>query len=278
LSAQVTEQVLFIAYGTGANGKSTLFELLHMILGDYSKMADFETFVTGKKSDVRTMEAIGELKGIRFALASEIDSSKRFDEALIKKLTGGDTLRGTALRSSAFQFSPEFKIWLLTNHLPFARDGSHGFWRRIKVIPFKQTFRGDDMQSNLLGRLSTERNGILKWCVEGAAKYFHKVRHEETGLGPCKAIDEATAAYRYDNDTASRFIEEVVEAKEGEQVQARALFSAYESWSFEEGIKYPISEQIFSRRMEERGFEKKRTSEATFYRGISLKKEFRGNF
>jgi phage/plasmid-associated DNA primase len=134
------------------------------------------------------------------------------------------------------------------------------------------------MQSNLLGRLSTERNGILKWCVEGAAKYFHKVRHEETGLGPCKAIDEATAAYRYDNDTASRFIEEVVEAKEGEQVQARALFSAYESWSFEEGIKYPISEQIFSRRMEERGFEKKRTSEATFYRGISLKKEFRGNF
>ena len=278
LSARVTEQVLFIAYGTGANGKSTLFELLHMILGDYSKMADFETFVTGKKSDVRTMEAIGELKGIRFALASEIDSSKRFDEALIKKLTGGDTLRGTALRSSAFQFSPEFKIWLLTNHLPFARDGSHGFWRRIKVIPFKQTFRGDDMQSNLLGRLSTERNGILKWCVEGAAKYFHKVRHEETGLGPCKAIDDATAAYRYDNDTASRFIEEVVEAREGEQVQARALFSAYESWSFEEGIKYPISEQIFSRRMEERGFEKKRTSEATFYRGISLKKEFRGSF
>ena len=31
LSARVTEQVLFIAYGTGANGKSTLFELLHMI-------------------------------------------------------------------------------------------------------------------------------------------------------------------------------------------------------------------------------------------------------
>ena len=82
---------------------------------------------TGKKSDNRTMEAIGELKGIRFALASEIDSARRFDEALIKKLTGGDTLRGTALRSSAFQFSPEFKIWLLTNHLPFARDGSHGF-------------------------------------------------------------------------------------------------------------------------------------------------------
>ncbi len=106
-----------------------------------------------------------ELRGIRFALASEIDSARRFDEALIKKLTSGDTLRGTALRSSAFQFSPEFKIWLLTNHLPFARDGSHGFWRRIKVIPFNQTFRGDALKSNLFGRLSTEKSGILKWCV-----------------------------------------------------------------------------------------------------------------
>ena len=67
MTGSVNEQVLFIAYGTGANGKSTLFELIHNILGDYSKMADFETFVTGKKSDVRTMEAIGELKGIRFA-------------------------------------------------------------------------------------------------------------------------------------------------------------------------------------------------------------------
>ena len=278
LTARVTEQVLFLAYGTGANGKSTLFELIHSILGDYSKMADFETFVTGKKSDVRTMEAIGELRGIRFALASEIDSARRFDEALIKKLTGGDTLRGTALRSSAFQFSPEFKIWLLTNHLPFARDGSHGFWRRIKVIPFNQTFRGDALKSNLYGRLSAEKSGILKWCVEGAVSYFEKLRHEETGLGPCKAIDEATAAYRYDNDTVSRFIEEVVEVCEDSRVQARALFAAYESWSFDEGIKYPISEQIFSRRMEERGFIKKRTSEANYYLDLKIKHGYRRQF
>ena len=46
----------------------------------------------GNKSDVRGLEAVGELKGIRFALASEIDSSYRISDALLKRLTGVDTL------------------------------------------------------------------------------------------------------------------------------------------------------------------------------------------
>ena len=148
-------------------------------------MADFETFVTGKKSDVRTMEAIGELKGIRLALASEIDSARRFDEALIKKLTGGDTLRGTTLRSSSFSVHPQFKLWLLTNHLPFVRDGSHGFWRRIKVVPFNQTFKGKALDTGLFSKLWAERQGILKWCILGV-KYFDHLRRSDakTGLGP----------------------------------------------------------------------------------------------
>jgi len=108
-----------------------------MILGDYSKMADFETFVTGKKSDVRTMEAIGELKGIRFALASEIDSSKRFDEALIKKLTGGDTLRGTALRSSAFQ---SFEFVRIGHMKSLVCEGQKAKWLRLWRQGFRALF------------------------------------------------------------------------------------------------------------------------------------------
>jgi hypothetical protein len=87
------------------------------------------------------MEAVGELKGTRLALASESDGSKRFNETVLKRLTGGDTLRGTKLQQTAFEFKPEFKIWMLANHLPFARDGSHGFWRRIKIVPLRVSSR-----------------------------------------------------------------------------------------------------------------------------------------
>jgi putative DNA primase/helicase len=122
LTGSVVEQKLFIAYGTGANGKSTLFEIIKLILGDYSKTADFETFLSKQKSGVRELEAVGELKGIRFALASETDSNVRFSEAIIKRLSGGYTLRGTKLMKSAFEFKPEFKLWFLTNYLPYAKD------------------------------------------------------------------------------------------------------------------------------------------------------------
>ena len=104
LTGSVLEQKLFYAYGTGSNGKSTLFEIIMHILNDYSKATDFETFLSKQKSDVRMLEAVGELKGVRYALASETDSHVRFSESTIKKLTGGDTLRGTRLTKSAFEF------------------------------------------------------------------------------------------------------------------------------------------------------------------------------
>ena len=138
-------------------------------MGDYAATADVETFMKGNKSDVRVLEAVGELKGIRFALASEIDSSYRISEALLKRLTGGDTLRGTNLRQSAFEFVPQFKLCFLTNHLPFARDGSHGFWRRIKVIPFAKQYSKSEIRSDLPELLKKEADGILAWCVEGTA-------------------------------------------------------------------------------------------------------------
>ena len=67
------------------------------------------------------MEAVSELKGTRLALASESDGSKSFNETVLSRLTGGETLWGTKLQQTAFEFKPEFKIWMLANHLPFAK-------------------------------------------------------------------------------------------------------------------------------------------------------------
>ena len=92
ITGSIDKQLLFIAYGTGANGKSTLFELLNKLLVDYSRATDFKLFLGNQKSDVRMMKAVDELKGTSLALASESDGSSRFNETVLKRLTGGDTL------------------------------------------------------------------------------------------------------------------------------------------------------------------------------------------
>ena len=273
LTGSVQEQVLFICYGTGANGKSTLLETISKILGDYSTNADFEMFLSNQKSDVRVMEAVGELKGIRLALASEVDASKRFNESLVKRLTGGDTLRGTKLQMGAFQFEPQHKLWFLCNHIPFARDGSHGFWRRIKILPFAQQFQGSSLDSALPDKLWAEREGILAWMIRGAAVWSNELQKTNgtTGLGPCKAIDQSIDEYRYDNDLSARFIEDcLVRDNDFGSVGARELYIAYQSWWSDNSDEDTPSEGIFSRRMEERGLKKTRTKARMVYKGVEL--------
>ena len=273
LTGSVQEQVLFICYGTGANGKSTLLETISKILGDYSTNADFEMFLSNQKSDVRVMEAVGELKGIRLALASEVDASKRFNESLVKRLTGGDTLRGTKLQMGAFQFEPQHKLWFLCNHIPFARDGSHGFWRRIKILPFAQQFQGSSLDSALPDKLWAEREGILAWMIRGAAVWSNELQKTNgtTGLGPCKAIDQSIDEYRYDNDLSARFIEDcLVRDNDFGSVGARELYIAYQSWLSDNSDEDTPSEGIFSRRMEERGLKKTRTKARMVYKGVEL--------
>ena len=274
LTGSVDEQCLFIAYGTGANGKSTLFEVISQILGDYSKTADFETFLNNQLSDVRSLEAVGELKGIRYALASEVDKSRRFSESVVKRLTGGDTLRGTKLRSSAFEFKPEFKLWFLANHLPFVRDGSYGFWRRIKVVPFTQKFAGAKIDKRLPEQLLSEAEGIFAWCVRGAIEWSQTLEMTEgvSGIGSCKAVEDASNDYKSDNDTLTNFIEDTILKEEGSRVSARELYTEYKFWLELRGESYQVPENVFARQMEERGLKKKRTKEGVFYVDIHLNK------
>ena len=281
LTGSVSEQKLFYAYGSGSNGKSTLFEIILSILGDYSKTTDFETFVIKQKTGVRELEAIGELKGIRFVLASETESQGSFNEAIVKKLTGGDTLRGTKLMKSAFEFNPEFKLWFSANELIPSNDGSYGFWRRIKVIPFEQQFSGSNVDSTLKDQLLKERDGIFKWCVDGAYHWYkmRDITKGETGLGPCKAIDQATERYELKNNMLKSFVNECVEINPGSKVGARELYDHYKLWA---GTKSGnnntrvISEVDFSKRMENLGLTKDRLKHNKVYVDIKLKNDSGG--
>ena len=265
------EQVFFIAYGTGANGKSTLFEVIKEILSDYARAADFKMFLASDQSTARGKEDIGRLRGIRFALASETDSTKRFSEATIKKVTGGDTLIGAVLYGNSFEFMPQFTLWMLANHLPAVKDASHGFWRRAKVIPFKRRFGADEIDQSMNEKLLGEAEGIFAWLVRGAAKWWTEREKHGSGLGSCRAVDEAVNEYRQDNDSFGRFIAERLERVENGWARAGELYDAYLDWSRSGNEQHHCSHSNFASRMMERGFEKKRRSQGYVYLGVNLR-------
>ena len=170
---------------------------------------------------------------------------------------------------------------MLANHLPFARDGSHGFWRRMKIVPFARQFTTEEIDTTLPRQLEAEANGVLRWLVEGAVAWHRRVSKTQgkTGLGPCAAIDAAVDQYRYDNDHASRFIEECLKVEVGAgRVGARNLYHILSQWSLKKGFDNLVSENIFSRGMEERGMKKTRAKAGMAYLDVAVAVSTSTNF
>lgn len=107
LTGHVNEQVLLLLYGVGANGKSTFLETLRALLADYSAIADFNTFL--KRDSEGARNDLARLVGTRFVSAVEAEAGKPLAEALVKQLTGGDTITARFLFKEFFDFRPQFK-------------------------------------------------------------------------------------------------------------------------------------------------------------------------
>lgn len=266
LTGHTKEHKLFLMYGLGSNGKTTLIETVLTLLGDYGRTSEFSNFLDTDKSDVRAKEAVGMLKGIRFATASETGSTKKWNEALIKKITGGDTLIGAGLHKASFEFSPTHKLFFQANHLPGVKDASHGFWRRMVVIPFRKKFEGSADTKGLRSiLLDTEREGIFAWLCEGARLYLTH------GLGAMpEACKEATDSYRAEMDILGRFIAECLEDAPGQTIVFRDLYEEYEKWCTSRKEE-PTPARFFSDAMSERGIFHKHNNKGTVFLNMRLK-------
>ncbi len=260
LTGDTSEQVMFVLYGRGANGKTTLLEVMRTILGDYAMHTPAETLMV--KSGAGITNDVARLRGARFVSAVEADQGRRLAEPLIKQMTGMDTLTARFLYHESFEFRPSFKVWLATNHKPVIRGTDHAIWRRIRLVPFDVTIPDAERDRTLVEKLLAESPGILWWAVQGYLAW------RENGLGSCEAVTAATAEYRAEMDPLTDFIAEECVVSEG--LHGYGLHEAYERWCSKGGQKDVLNARDFKGRMEARGFVHGRDSRRRFFSGIGL--------
>ncbi|MBI4470950.1 MAG: primase C-terminal domain-containing protein [Acidobacteria bacterium] len=262
LTGVTTEQVLFILYGSGANGKTTLRETIHAALGDYALTTPSETLLKKRQSGIPN--DIAALRGARFVTASETADGRRLDEARIKDLTGGDTISARFMHGEFFQFKPVCKVWLSTNHKPVIRGTDNAIWRRIRLIPFDVTIPEDEQDKSLPDKLKQEAPGILAWAVGGAEEWFN------FGLGLPDEVTGATRSYRAEMDVHAAFIEECCVVKPELVTPAGELYAHYQRWCQASG-EVPTAARSFGLTLSERGFSAdKGTGGKRIRRGIGL--------
>jgi len=262
LTGLTREQVFFLLHGSGSNGKSTMIEVLTTMLGDYASMASMDTFMQKDRETIPN--DIARLHGVRFVAATESEHRKRLAEALVKSLTGGDRVVARFLNKEFFEFTPRFKIFLATNHLPNIRGRERAIWRRIRVIPFTVTIPDDEQDKDFVSKLAAEYPGILRWAVEGCRLW------QDEGLAMPDEIKTAIAAYRSESDVLGAFLDERCDLEPALSATASTLFEAYTKWA-KRGREYEMSQTAFGRALTERGFKQDRTGSQRFWTGLAVR-------
>lgn len=261
LTGNTSEHKLLLAHGKGANGKSTLFEILRHTYGDYALQADFSTFLATKGSGIRN--DIARLAGARTVCAIESDAGRRMSETVVKHLTGGDTVAARYLYSEHFEFVPTFKLWLATNHRPQITGTDEAIWRRIALVPFNFFVPPEERDRELKEKLIGEAQGILNWALGGLRDW------QAQGLAEPDAVTFATSDYRQHEDTLQHFIDAKLIADPNSEVGASDLYSAYRIWAEAQG-EYVMKERDFSDALVSKNFTKRRDKRGMFWKNVKM--------
>lgn len=271
ITGSTKEQCLFILYGGGANGKSTLVNTIKKVAGSYALHTPTETLLAKKRGGEIPTD-VARLDGPRLVTASEVDRGRRLAESLVKELTGQDTVSARFLYGEYFDFQPQFKLFLSTNNKPVIRGADNAIWRRIKAIPFNVQFgEGKDFPKDpdLDTKLWAEAPGILAWLVRGCLSW------QQDGLDTPEEVTAATTEYRAEMDVLLDFLSDCCAIGSDKSAFSKDLYDAYKEWAEAQGItekdRERLSQRSFGLALTERGFRRGRSTHgAHCWRGIGL--------
>jgi putative DNA primase/helicase len=252
LTGRTSERLWFLLHGPGGNGKTTFINLVLNILGDCALQAAADTFLVRKSEGPRN--DIARLRGARFVSTSEPDSRKSLDTALMKLITGQDQITCRPLYRENFQFRPQFKIFMASNHRPDIKVNDEAFWGRTKCIPFNVSIPDAEQDKNLSEKLLEEAPGILSWMVRGCLEW------QRGGLRIPEIVERASSDYRAEVDTISEFLNQPgVLRIAGQSVSKIRLYLAYKDFCDGQNLE-PIGRNKFNAEMRSRGFQELRVS------------------
>ncbi len=261
LTGDRREQVFFFAYGEARNGKSTLFDLVLDIMGDYALKLPTTTLMTSKHTQHPT--ELAQLRGRRLALSNELSAGMFWDEARIKELTGDATLTARFMRADFFSFPQTQKHLVSGNYQPRLRGGDPAMARRVVLIPFLAKFEGPRRVKDMGLRLAAEAPAVLAWIIQGAAKW-----HVD-GLQIPQGVVNASREYLAEHDDIGMWMEECCDREDGAMSSASELYRAFSAWKSARGESAP-SMTNFGHMVTTAGISKK-LSNGWKYVGVRLK-------
>lgn len=268
LTGSTQEQKVFFIFGPGKNGKSVFVNTLVDSAGDYACTAAMETFIEHQYE--RHSTDIAMLAGARLVTASETQKGRRWNEALIGRLTGGEPITARFMRQNNFTFTAQFSLIIVGNHRPELGSVNEANRRRFSVIPFN--FQPEKADAKLAAKLRDERGAILAWAILGARDWY---KH---GLGETpEVVENETTDYFEEQDHVKEWVDECCSLGENYSEASAVLFQNFESWCRRNGETPGIKKNGLTRILQQPqyGCTRNRDADARKLNGICIKVKYK---
>lgn len=261
---KVYQEHMIIAYGGGANGKSTFWNTIARVLGSYSGKLSADALTMSNKRNVSP--ELAELKGKRLVIASEMAEGMRLNTAVVKQITSTDEIQAEKKYKDPFHFVPSHTLVLYTNHLPKVGANDDGTWRRLVVIPFNAKITGRSDIKNFADHLyDNAAPAILSWIIEGAEKAIKANFKTKVPT----AVSASVKAYREANDWLGHFLSDCCQVGDQLTEKSGELYSQYRAYCAK-NMEYTRSTTDFYSALDQAGFKRKRTSKGNLILGLKL--------
>jgi putative DNA primase/helicase len=249
LTGDVSEKVVLCFFGTGNNGKTTLLEIIRLIIEEHSAQVLIDTLMVHNSRETNASLAdLSDLRGARYVTTSETEEGQRLAVGKLKYLTQGmGSIKACRKYENPITFPATHKLFLDANYRPAIRGAEKAIWHRLKLIPFTVTIPPEDIDKTLLGKLKAEGEGILAWMVEGCRLWIRD------GLGDPPEVSEASSAWQAESDRFKQFLQEQCVLAPDAWAPVASVWPAYLDWCALNREVPQMTKTEFDSRLEEQG-------------------------
>ncbi|EFM09538.1 phage/plasmid primase, P4 family [Paenibacillus curdlanolyticus YK9] len=237
LTTETRAHKAFIFYGKGSNGKSVLIEMLKCLIGK----ANISSLTLGELDKPFSRYGLVD-KLLNVATENEVSSSA-LDTTYFKAIVSGEEIQVEKKHEQGFSYAPYCKLVFALNNLPYSKDKSFGFRRRLIIVPFNKTFEEGKADVFLQDKLKKELPGILNFALKGLVR----LRKNRYKFSSSKAVDEALQAYTDTLNPVQRFVREKLSAADSScRIRYNKIMSAFDDWADKNGHQNNYSQAKLS--------------------------------
>jgi putative DNA primase/helicase len=236
------EKVLLL-YGSGANGKSVVFDVVGALVGD-ENISHYSLQSLCDQTGHNRANLANKLLNYSSELNGDLSADK------FKQLASGEPIEARHLYSAPFILKDYGKLMFNCNELPWKVEHTHGFYRRFLILPFEVIIPKAEQDKHLAGKIiANELPGVFNWAMQGLERLLKQQEFTDS-----EAANQILRQFKVESDTVQLFLQDKGQVPSTvKYATLKDTYAEYRSYCGEDGYQ-PVNNKTFKKRLKTIGF------------------------